>query len=158
MRKIFCLLVTMIGALMHKGFSVVVDYSLSLQEMIDEGKFSSTNEDIVEANFPLREKGKQKITIELKNFGKFMHPDDVLSDFDKKGLRPASLPELCALGAKYPGLKKKKLILALGSVWADPDSYCYYPCIHKDAEGRWLCLIAWHDGLDGHCWFATVRK
>jgi len=36
-------------------------------------------------------------------------------------LRPATLPELLAFGAKYPDKQKEFPIMALGSVWIDPD-------------------------------------
>ncbi len=139
-------------------YVVTVNYDRSVEDGIKAGKYDWANNDITLSHFPSEETGTKEVSVELIHFGQDKTTDEVLSELDKKELRPATLKELLALGEKYPGLQREFPIIALGSVWQDPygNRYCAYLCRY-DAE-RDLDLD-WIDGRwDGYCRFAAVRK
>ena len=91
--------------------TVVVDYSLSLPQMIAAGAYNYANPDITAEHLPLGDesmhgKTAETVTVELIHYGRDMETDAVLADLGSRGMRPATLPELCAIGAAYPFLLK----------------------------------------------------
>src|SRR3989338_11533408 len=98
-------------------YKVLVDYEQTLQQMIAVGKYDYANSDINSNNFPITGNGKQEVIVELVHYGRDMTTDDVLKDFEARGLRAATLPELLAFGATYPEKQREFPIVALGSVW-----------------------------------------
>lgn len=101
----------------------VVDYSLSLQEMIEACDFDWYDKDINEKNFP--------IPIELKGKriyrkAKIIHFHDYFSSqeavFEAKKYWPqyrqATLAEQLAFAETYPDLKKYLAITIFGSIWS----------------------------------------
>lgn len=104
------------------SFVVNVDYSISLEQMIVAGNYCWANTNINDNHFPVSKpndclSNKAEITIELVHLNKRVSSDDAITELKKRGLRPATIPELLAFGAKYPNEQKKYPIVALGSVW-----------------------------------------
>lgn len=121
-------------------FIVTVDYALSLAAMIAAGKYDWANEDIAQRNFPLRGEGKVEVGLRLVHLDREMSTEAVLAELDQRGLRPATLAELLAFGAKYPEEQRKYPIVALGSVWACPRGGRFVPCLYRDGSERDLRL------------------
>jgi len=140
-------------------FKVVVDYSLSLTEMIAAGDYDWTNSDITAENFPVSGDGRQEVELELVHLNREASTEEVLEELDRRGLRPARIEELLALGAKHPELQKQFPIIAFGSVWRDPGGYRCVPCLGWGVSERGLSL-GYDDGLrwGDLCRFPAVRK
>ncbi len=136
-------------------FRVAVNYDLSAEEMIKAGKYDWASPEINSQNFPAEMKGLSDVVIQLVRFDGFMESEAVLRELDKQGLRPASLPELLALGAQHPYLQRKFPIVALGSF---RHGGRVVACLWGDARTRGLGFdwlgIRW-DGLHR---FAAVPK
>jgi len=141
------------------SFKVTVDYDRTIEEMVAAGKYNWSNSDINAKNFPISAKGKVEVNIEPVHFKRRMRSDEVLRELDKQGLRPATLPELAALGEQHPELQREfHQIVALGSicnVWGGQGTTCLY----GDSSNRQFGLYRddgsnWHD----YCRFAAVRK
>ena len=96
--------------------SVIVDYTMSLADMIKAGKYDWTNHDITEKRFPVKGEGKKETAVELIHFNRVMNSNQVEQELDKMGLRPGTIEELLAFGATFPETQRKFPILALGSV------------------------------------------
>lgn len=109
-------------------FPVTVDYNRSLAEMIEIGNYEWKHVEIIEKNFPVNEKGKNKVSLVLIHFNKSIDSDDVFYELDEMDLRPATLPELLYFGAKYPEKQREFPIAALGSHWniSVENSYVVY--------------------------------
>ncbi|MGH9460150.1 MAG: hypothetical protein ACRD1X_02955 [Vicinamibacteria bacterium] len=137
-------------------FPVAIDYSQSLVAMIQTGRYDWVNSDITEKHFPVAS-GPAQVSIELVHFNRVMSTDDVLSELDRRGLRPATLPELLAFGEKYPEKQRKFPIIALGSVWRYWLGGCHAPYLWGNALVRCLFLF-WLGRWRGRCCFAAVRK
>ncbi|TSC83630.1 MAG: Uncharacterized protein G01um101413_959 [Parcubacteria group bacterium Gr01-1014_13] len=161
-------------------YSVTIDYSKSLAQMIVAGKYDYANPDIVEKNFPIQRpnasegdiqsSGNPYRTLGIQNdnnteivlvhLKKVVTTTEVLAHMDKLGLRPARIEELLAFGEKYPKKQLEFPIVALGSVWVYSDQLRHVACLDRNGSERDLNLdwgnpaYAWSEV----CRFAAVSK
>lgn len=112
-------------------FVVTVDYSRSFEDMVAGGKYEAIYPEVNNSVFPIKGQGKSEVRLELVQFTKDWESADefnnkieairiqeVLEEFRQHGFRPATFPELLALGEKYPDeIKKYSEIVALGSYY-----------------------------------------
>ncbi len=139
-------------------FQVIVDYKMTLADMITTGKYDWVNSDITQEHFPVAGKGTIELKAELIHFGKPMSTDNVLKEIDRRGLRQATLPELLAFGAKYPERQREFPVVALGSVWALSGGDRFVPYLRERDSSRLLSLDWYDDVWFGDCRFLCVRK
>ncbi len=142
---------------MERIYAVLVDFGMSIEELVRLGKYDWSNSDITSAHFPTKRTGKVETKVELVHFDRNISSDDALKELDKMGYRPAEAHELLAFGAKYPDVQREFPIVALGSVWQGPDGGRSAVCLGRGGAGRgaylgWLGL-GWDDGWR----FAAVR-
>jgi hypothetical protein len=140
------------------SYPVNVDYSASVEQLIKAGKYDWFNDDITGRNFPSSEKGTAQVIVYLVNFDRDISSENAVKELDRQGLRPATLKELLALGATYPDLQRKDLIVALGSTWRPSDGDVSVPDLDGDGSLRSLHLGWWGGGWRSHWRFAAVRK
>ena len=100
-------------------FSISVNYDLSVESLVAQGKYDWKSSYITSKNFSTTRKGEATLNLELVPLNQVLTSEEVIAELKKQGLRPAELHELLAFGAKYPDEQKKYLIVALGSVWRD---------------------------------------
>ena len=98
------------------SYPVIVNYGLSLEEMIRAGKYDYVDPNITTDYFSVEGEGIKKVMLELICFNRRISSDDALSEFDKCKRRPAIIEELLAFGAKYPELQGQSMTIALGSI------------------------------------------
>lgn len=142
-------------------FNLSVDYSRTLQEMINAGNYACVNSDITDKNFPIPPEmtGKKvEVSAKLFHFNRPISSEDAISEMDKAGYRPATLAELLALGEAQPELQRQFPIIALGSVWHHAYGYRRVPCLDVGGVEREFNL-GWfgRDWVAG-CRFLAVRK
>lgn len=147
----------MVGAV-RDGFHIVVDYSKSLADMILAGAYDWVNSDITSEHFPVKGKGKVELNPELVHYGQGMSSDEIVQDMDKRGLRPGTLAELLAFGAKYPDKQREFPIVALGSVWQVRDGNRFVAFLHSNDSKRKLFLNVWDGDWCGGYRFLAFRK
>lgn len=140
------------------GFRVVVDYVKPLTQMIADGNYDWVNNDITESHFPVSGQGKVELNPELIHYGKSMNSDDIVRDMQSRGLRPATLPELLAFGAKYPEKQREFSIVALGSVWQPFNRYRHVAYLYGYVSKRRLDLYIWDGDWSVNYRFLAVRK
>lgn len=141
--------------------NLVVDYSRTVQEMINAGNYGWTDNDIMEKHFPLPTElnGKQvSVSTKLFHFNRSISSKNAIAEMDKAGYRPATLTELLALGEAYPELQKEFPIVAFGSVWRVESGGRRVPVLYFDDDGRGLDLSWFDDDWYGDCRFLGVRK
>lgn len=139
-------------------FMVTVDYSRNLPEMTKAGRYDFASEYITAENFPVIGEGKAELEIVLVHFDREMESDDVLAEFEKLGLRAITLPELLAFGETHPEVQREFPIVALGSVWADPNGDRRVPYLGRWYGLRRLRLYWFESGWRDGCRFGAVRK
>ena len=147
---------------MKPAFTISIDYSQSLAQMIQAGKYDWVNSDITEAHFPKgKAGGKVKFNSELFCPNNETSFDLVLAEMKNRKLRPATLPELLAFGKKYPGEQRKYPIAAFGSIYRcwEEEGYRYSPYLcYRYGEERHLGLYWFGGGWDVHFRFLAVRE
>ena len=98
-------------------FPTKVNYDLSIESLIAQGKYDWKNDSITSQNFQTTRKGEATINLEPVHLNQFLTSDEVIAELKKKGLRPAEPHELLSFGIQYPEEQRKYPIVALGSVW-----------------------------------------
>lgn len=145
---------------MKETFPVIVDYSITLIKMIPAGKYDFVSSFIVPDCFPTEASGQIQLNIELLDYSIPMRcDDDIVKNMERRGLRPATLPELLAFGAAYPEMQKRFIIVALGSIWRalHADSR-HIPCLFATNGKREIRLRPWNFDWEENCRFAAVRR
>ncbi len=139
-----------LGPLAENFYSITVDYDLTLGEMIRAGGYDSVSDNITPAHFPIhipdthrtytRVNSRIYQIIQLIHYEQqTMRSEAVLSDLASRHLRPATLPELLALGVRYPDVQRQCLVVALGSVWYSADER-FVPCLTGSLQKRRVFL------------------
>jgi hypothetical protein len=120
-------------------YPVTIDYSQSIERMIEDGRYDSISTSITSDNFPLKGSGKVKHDLLLVQFDPLLFEDAhvgeqsdyILELLDKRGLKPAMIEDLLAFGTEYGSFHKEFDIVCLGSVWHKKESNCYVPVLNK---------------------------
>jgi hypothetical protein len=79
------------------------------------------------------------VELRLVHFDREITADRILAELDRRNLRPATLPELLALGADYRDLQWQ--IVALGSRHHNSFGEDYWPVLARRGPTRILTLI-----------------
>ncbi len=119
------------------GFSVNINYDLSVESLVINGKYDWKDDNITNENFPTARKGEVDLVLELVHFNEVLTSEEVLEVLDEMGYRPAELYELLAVGAQYPEEQKKNPIVALSSDGQRLASECH-PYLWIGVRGREL--------------------
>lgn len=147
-----------IRKLSYPAYKVVVDYDLTVEQLITAGQYDWFNDDITSRNFPSKEKDVAAVLIYLVNFDYDISSEDVVRKLDRQGLRPATLKELLALGITQPDLQRSNPIFALGSVWRGSSDDVEVPHLYGLDDSRNLDLDWWSGDWPSDWRFAAVRK
>lgn len=141
-------------------FSVTVDCTKSLLEMIAAGNYGHIWHKITPENFPVVGEGIVQYEIALFHFDRDVMSKSVLARLDKLGYRPATLPELLSLGAAFPKLQDQFPIAALGSQWREDKRYLSRARIPflMNCSRRDLALFFFRHRWMPECRFAAVLK
>ncbi len=145
----------------HNTYRVTVDYNMSLAEMIEAGNYDWRNNDINNINFSTPPEylrlGKVDVNIELVCCGRYMTKNKVLVDLDSHGKRPGILPELLALGARFPFLQLEYPVVQIGSVWPDRGGL-RGTYLRRGKKERGLSVIWLKYGFRGYYRIIAVQK
>lgn len=139
------------------GKRIIIDYSLSLAEMIAVGRYDWTNNDITANRFPISGNDKTDIVVELVHFDRTISTGDAVDEMRLRGLRPAALAELLAYGATFPEDQRKFPIVALGTEALVDGVRDVAGLAGRGSERR--LHLDWVGGdWDGSCRFLAVRN
>jgi len=150
--------VLLLGCSPHQRgpYSVMVDYDCSLEETINAGCYDYIDVSIYEKyswKETINGHGQQEVQFYLINIKGPKDVEELISELDKRNLRPATVKELVFFGNKYD---ETDSIVALGSVRACPpyrDVACLC-CYDSKRELRsllssvdearwWSCFYSW---------------
>lgn len=142
-------------------FSLTIDYSLSLEQMLGAGRYAWADSEINDVHFPIPEDLLgQRITVTAKlfDFKPGTSNDDIILEMEQQGFNSSPLPGLLSLGAKYPDLQRENAITALGSIWSSSGNQSLIPIIMM-MDGRREIGLNWY----GYKWirdclFLGIRK
>ena len=137
-------------------YAITVDYSQSIEQMVAALRCDGyVNPEIKTANFgeeiKAKKSAKEDLEVVLLPFNREVTSQEVLDEMEKKGLRPATLAEPLAFGAKHPDFQREFPIVALGSSCVLHGDR-RVACLWGSASGRSLSLSYF-----GHRWSARYR-
>ncbi len=151
-------LVEFAKSLFRPAYKVVVDYSKTIVQMVEDGGYDWVNSDINDENFPIVGTGTTESEITLFHFGGRISPENAIAKMKKEGYRPANATELLALGQAQPDLQRKFRIVALGQIWQRQYNIPKVVCLRERVSKRQAILFSFYlDFSDDWC-FAAVRE
>lgn len=127
---------------------LIVDYSQTLKQMIAGGNYVWRSY-IDEKMFPLPVDligTKDTCEAYIFHFKKDMLGSEAVKEMEKAGYRPATLPELLALGKSNPDLQRQSAIIALGQIWKSRDGKNIVPYL-DNVTGRRVLYLYDFEGL-----------
>ncbi len=139
-------------------FPVVIDYSLSLEEMIDKGEYDRKDSRINSENFSISKKGKNEVELLLIRFNRTVCSIIVLNEMEKMGLRPARIEELLIFGSGHPMVQTRSSVLALGTSSVRATGYHEALSLTDGDSGRGLGFYMLNKEFNTYCRFLVVRK
>ena len=138
--------------------SVLVDETLSVEEMVVMGKFTCSNSLITSDRFPKLEGPKKVIKkIALYGFNRKVSSEVAISEMKKRGYVPIRIWELLSLAAKDPNLQRNYLIPALGSV-CEIEGVPHIAFIYGFSLSRQLRLYKADNEWGDICRIAAMRE
>ncbi len=147
-----------------RSFTVDVDYTKPISEMVEAGNYDVASGKINEQRFTIAHRPSGSVEIAIFGYEDSELPEHALTDITSQGYRPVELAEILALGAQHPDAQLDfDRILALGAtteaVWSGRPRK-QVVCISRAPNpvmGRRLTLGDWDKGyLYKH--FAAVRE
>lgn len=129
-------------------------YKMLLVDMIKAGKYDWENKDITDAHFQFTGEGTADVKLHLVCLARTATTKEIEEYLEVMNLRPATLAELLAFGAKYPDKQLEFPIVALGSDWIDPDGDPCVPYLDRHDDERYLDL-SWNE--PDHKWDDDFR-
>ncbi|MDP2695992.1 MAG: hypothetical protein Q8O87_01930 [bacterium] len=146
-----------------KSNILIVDYALTLAQMIQAGRYDWVHPDIDEDNFPLNLPPgfptRGQIIPELIHFNRLISSDKAIAEIKRRGPRPATIWELLAFGEHNPDPQRQFSIIALGSVWRrrNGGGFWVVPSFVSHAGRRELRLRSFNCAFSDRCRFLAVR-
>lgn len=144
-------------------YSVVVDYTKTLAEMVWAGNYDLFSDDFNNNNSMKKIKfsgsSHTKVVLELVlvHFNKpEVGSSEVLAEMKLSNLRPATLPELLAVGTTYPELQRQFQIIALGFAKALMNDNAVAPYLSSDCGKRKLGFDYYPGYWHSPCCFLAV--
>jgi hypothetical protein len=142
-------------------YIVQIDFTKTLDQMIEQGRFDTANDDIRKENFPTPASLLLNVECEVVLVHMNCHASDaeINEAMKKDGLRPATIVEGLALAAQHKDRQRKFQLAMLGSSWIPREGYQYYVSLDGDENSRNLSLFG---GFPVYKWyphwrFAAVR-
>jgi hypothetical protein len=127
------------------SLEISIDYSQTLDTMIEAGRYGYVDSLIIEEDFPLTGRGISTNRLVLVGFDRFTGSGDAVRDMTRLRLRPAKIEHLLAYGAcHWQG--EPTLIVALGSLRPGPSGLTYVPYLDGADDSRCLDLEWWDYG------------
>jgi hypothetical protein len=102
------------AALLNGPYTVQVDYSQSVENLLKAGQYNWSYYQVTSSNFPSTENGQGTISAVLVPYSPGASLEYLLNG-PAAGMRPATLKELLAFGQAYPDVQRKLPVIALGS-------------------------------------------
>jgi len=168
--KAIARLIVEAGQKARNSYSVLLDATRSLADLVALGRYDWVNSDITAEHFPVKSQGKRNVRVELWWPNRyFNNGDEVIAELAKLNdelakenasysYRFAFIEELLALGASQPELQRQFPIAALGSIWLVSDPFRRFAFLDRGGAGRVLGLFGVGLVFDGSWRFALVRE
>ena len=110
----------------------------TLAEMIDVGKYFLQEKSIDDTHLRVVAKRFTDARVTAVAFKEELTTQEVLSEIDRRGFRPARVEELLAYGMRHFKEYNGKLLVAMGSPIKMRDGRRAYPCVTISGDQKYL--------------------
>ena len=144
-------------------FEIVVDFTMTLEQMVAAGKYDWKNDDIIAKQFSVAGDGRIECEARLFHFERSIaaeDPERAIREAVPVGQwEPAKIEHLLAFGARYPDEQRKNPIVCLGSVSnSEVFGRRHVPYLYRRVLGRSLHLDWYSNGWHSFYRFLAVRN
>ncbi|MFA5935178.1 MAG: hypothetical protein WC827_04835 [Candidatus Paceibacterota bacterium] len=158
-------LVERISFYITHALTIMIDETIDIGELIRIGDFECTNNNFTSKKFPKVLDGQKKDrSIFIFHFRRKISSNEVISEMDKLGYKPANVWALVFLSIQMRDIQDEFTLIALGTK-AMLDGRYYVTCLYEEGDGRELGIkefdlkigsehIDWHKDYR----FLAVRK
>lgn len=140
-------------------FRITCEGLCKTSELVKRGKYGWSDNDITDKLFPLQEHAPVNRRIELIRFNDSLTSEEVLAEFNNRGLECPTYEDALYFGIEHPEEQRKYPIVFLHEPVRDQHDDRYVLILSEDASRRYLDLVNffasnwfWNDV------FAAVRK
>lgn len=139
-------------------YHVEVDYSKTLEQMIEEAQFDYINSGITSEHFHVNGEGRTVGKMVLFSYPDNRNTEDIIDDIRARGYRPAKIEELVALATKYPTLQQKgNPIIGFGTMWSRAENERVVPVLRGGDQDRNMHLLRINNKWNPSELFAAVK-
>ena len=138
----------LLANLMAQNYTIIVDRSKSLGDLVVAGKYDIVYGEINSENFPIDNPEKRINTLVVHLFKNTNHysGEKICKELKKIGYRPADIRELLAFGITYPEKQSDSSIIALGSRYPDKIfSNSYFIPVLGGENNKRIIYTEWMD-------------
>ncbi len=135
-------------------FTVTVPYrgASTIQDLVRTTHYDYVSASITDERFPQKETGDQEVTITLLTLGRPATTEEVLSEMETHGFRPANAAEILALGVAQPHVQRNFPVVSLGQIWHDARGNPCVVSLRFDGTEEYAIL-----DLTGNLWRGRTR-
>ena len=135
------------------AFSLAVDYSRPVEELVSEGGYAEVSNIITSRHFPAGA-GQASLTLVLLTFCEELSTAEVTALIQANDLEPADLWELLSFGAEYPSLELPSgPLIEFASAWNGE-----VIALEEEASGRVLRAFPLDSRWEPDAWFTAVSQ
>ena len=139
--------------------------SHTASELVKQGNYDSSDDSITDKRFPIGENAPRTRTLELVEFDYDPSTEEVLAEFERRGLEPPDYVDALYFGIQYPEEQRKRLITVFlhepvrvpGGNLMGTGGYGFLE-ISGNRTWRTLRLVLYPRRWSRTCVFAAVRK
>ena len=125
--------------------------------LVKRGKYDWTDGAIGDELFPIAPHEPEEREIVLVKFQHDPTSEEVLAEFERRGLERPTTEDALVFGVTYPDEQRKRLVVFLHEP-VRVRGHRFVLVLHGLAGGRYLCLGWFDDGWRRSYGFAAVRK
>jgi len=141
-------------------YHVKVNYSMSIEKMVQLGNYDIVHPNINSKNFPTVGRGEAIVEMCLFQFDRVIGISsmDVFREMDNLNYRAAEIHELLAFGVGHPDIQREASIIALGSIANNTKECLDVACLSVDGSLREVSMRCFNMNWGDSCFFLAVHK
>lgn len=140
--------------------TIIIDYSLILEQMVAAGRYDWKHDDITAEHFPITGNGVITLETKLFHFNRLIQSEEatklIVSADLNNSWQVAKIEHELAYGTAYPEEQRKFPIIALGSS-CELGGARFVPCLGRYGTQRDLYLDNWCDYWEADGRFLAFR-
>lgn len=142
-----------------ENYPITVDYTKTLESMIEDAQFDYMNSGINSDHFPVHGEGNQRRELVLFSYPDNKTTGEILDDIQENGYQPAKIEDLVVFATQYPDMQRSgNPIIALGTVWERAEKEHVVPVLRGGDNDRNMHLLRTANKWNSSERFAAIKN